>query len=83
MVTGDSGLFSLINSRLGDKPHHTNRAETGLNKHHALQQQGPAPKQSKFTDSSKVAAAPKPQDRKSLIAHQASLWLFPTLPVHM
>ncbi|DBA71413.1 TPA: hypothetical protein ACH3X2_011216 [Trebouxia sp. C0005] len=70
IATGDSGLFSLINSRLGDKPrqqHHAH-ARHSSSSMHELQQA--AAGQSKFIDSSKAPTALKPQDRKSLIAHQ-------------
>ncbi|DBA87566.1 hypothetical protein WJX77_000422 [Trebouxia sp. C0004] len=71
IATGDTGLFSLINSRLGDKPrqqHHHAHSGHPSSSLHKLQQA--AAVQSKFTDSSKAPAALKPQDRKSLIAHQ-------------
>lgn len=70
IATGDAGLFSLINSRLRDRPRHEHHTQREQTKHGLAQEQ--QVRQSKFADSSKAPAALKPQDRKSLIAHQAS-----------
>ena len=69
METGDAGLFSLINSRLGDKPrhsqqHHVTPNNTQTSSLHTSR------KASKFAESSRTVADPKPPDRKALIAHQ-------------
>ncbi|DBB17994.1 hypothetical protein WJX82_004577 [Trebouxia sp. C0006] len=70
IATGDSGLFSLINSRLGDKPRQQHLAHGRLSSGSLHELQQAAAGQSKFADSSKAPSALKPQDRKSLIAHQ-------------
>ena len=73
--TGDAGIFSLINSRLGDQ---SRQRHMHGSTHHAIEQQTSTPRQSKFSDGASVQATPKPQDRKSLIAHQvlvSLIWL--------
>ena len=78
MATGDTGLFTLINSRLGDQAPHQRHGHRG-------HPSGPIPqqphhpqataRQSKFADGSTAPDVPRPQDRKSLIAHQASCFV--------
>ena len=73
IATGDTGLFSLINSRLGEKPRRHSAPD--VFSYNLDQQQSSAPRQSKFSDSNRTQATPKPQDRKTLIAHQVRLLL--------
>lgn len=65
--TGDAGIFSLINSRLGDQ---SRQRHMHGSTNHVIEQQASTPRQSKFSDGARIQASPKPQDRKSLIAHQ-------------
>ena len=73
MATGDAGLFSLINSRLGDRPRphqpHQQAASHSDTDPSSLHNNN---RQSKFADTHRVAIAPRPPDRKALIAHQVS-----------
>lgn len=75
MATGDAGLFSLINSQLGDRPRpHQPHLQAASHSDTYPSSLHTSTRQSKFADSQKVAAAPRPPDRKALIAHQVSCW---------
>lgn len=71
METGDAGLFSLINSKLGVKPkgHHPQEQQGLAHTHHQAAAQGQA-KASRFADASQKVPAAKPQDRKELMAQR-------------
>ena len=73
IATGDAGLFSLINTRLGDRPgpHQPHQQAASHRDTHPSSLHNNK-RQSKFADGQKVAAAPRPPDRKALIAHQVS-----------
>ncbi|KAL3140754.1 hypothetical protein ABBQ32_005307 [Trebouxia sp. C0010 RCD-2024] len=69
MATGDAGLFSLINSRLGDRPPQPHQGSGSHGNKQSLSLHA-SRRQSRFADASNGPAAPKPPDRRALIAHQ-------------
>ena len=79
--TGDAGLFSLINRRLGDRPSRSHKHVVDHTDQQPEARLHTSKRQSKFAESSRVPAAPKPPEPKALIAHQvscscvASFWL--------
>ncbi|KAL3140756.1 hypothetical protein ABBQ32_005307 [Trebouxia sp. C0010 RCD-2024] len=73
MATGDAGLFSLINSRLGDRPPQPHQGSGSHGNKQSLSLHA-SRRQSRFADASNGPAAPKPPDRRALIAHQVSCW---------
>ena len=71
METGDAGLFSLINSKLGAKPtgHHRQEQQRLSHMQQNTAAQGGA-KASRFADASQKVPAAKPQDRRELMAQR-------------